>query len=87
MELFNEATTVILVYFLTLFSDAVPSPETHFILGWWFCLIVIFNITVHFCLMAAELRLAGKIWYQKIKISKKFWPGKNLAQIAKEKAK
>jgi len=85
METFNEITTLLLVYFLAIFTDWVPSRDTHFDVGWVFCCIVIFNIVVHMVVMWRNICRAARVWHHNYKLSKKLIPEKTLATIAKEK--
>jgi len=84
MKIFNEVTTLILVYFQAIFTDWVPSAETHFTMGWWFAAIGLTNMTVHGIYMGRQVVLACKLWYQNFKATSKWIPDKHLKQLRRE---
>ena len=48
MEVLNECTVIVLVYFLMLFTDFVPSPETRNEIGRVYVIVNILHMGVHF---------------------------------------
>ena len=68
MELFNEATNLILLYHMMCFTDWVGRPEVRFMIGYSVMTAVFCNMSVHFFFL---------IWdsLRKIKLpcKKKLW--------------
>jgi hypothetical protein len=63
----NEGTTVVLLYIVYMFSDLIPDPEIQYMVGYFFIVILISNLSVHLTLIVIsifkELVLKIKGWH------------------------
>jgi hypothetical protein len=49
----NEVTTVLLMYIIFMFSDLIPDPEIQYMVGYFFIVILISNLSVHLTLIGS----------------------------------
>ncbi len=47
----NEVTTVLLLYIVYMFSDLIPDPETTYMVGYFYIVILVANLSVHLTLI------------------------------------
>lgn len=59
-ELFNEVTLTITSYILILFTDFVEEPETRYMIGWMYSVMVCVNLLVNWVILFS--RLLGTVW-------------------------
>ena len=78
LDMFNEVTTVVLLYMIYNFSDLIPDEENRYLVGYLFVAILFINLSVH-------LTLIGKSIFQDLRNKFKEWHVK--CQKMKEKDK
>lgn len=72
LEVFNEGTILICLYFTLLFSEIGPDPESKYTLGWAMIAVISFNILVNWLLLVKRLvTLVWNIVRKKIETFKK----------------
>ena len=47
LEIFNEVTTIMLLYHVTCFTEFIPSALTHALIGYSFLALMLGNMAVH----------------------------------------
>jgi hypothetical protein len=69
LDMFNEATTVVLLYMIYNFSDLIPDEENRYMVGYFFVAILFGNLSVHLTLIGIsifkDLREKFKEWHVK----------------------
>ena len=69
LDMFNEATTVVLLYMIYNFSDLIPDEENRYMVGYFFVAILFGNLSVHLTLIGIsifnDLRDKFKEWHVK----------------------
>lgn len=63
LEIMNEATCLILLYHVMLFSSYVEDPETRYLIGWSFIFFTVQNMLVHFGLLLKDTYLEMKDYF------------------------
>ena len=69
LDMFNEVTTVVLLYMIYNFSDLIPDEENRYLVGYFFVAILFINLSVHLTLIGIsifrDLRDKFKEWHVK----------------------
>lgn len=55
LEIMNEGTTVVLLYIVYMFSDLIPDPETQYVAGYVYIVMLISNLLVHLVLIGVTI--------------------------------
>ena len=53
LEMFNEVVSVLICYFMMIYTDWVPSSETRYLTGWCFIALLFIHLVSHLSLLIA----------------------------------